>query len=144
VVYNVTPADFAAGDTWRVTVASFGAGRADGTIQITYPSGSPTSPLTTSFVVQPESASDVSVVVLRGPGAISAQSVWTGSPNNLALIINGPGQVNFYAREDGGSPLSVNYNVTPADFAAGSNWLVRLVSFSPNTNTDGLINITYP
>jgi hypothetical protein len=144
VTYNVTPADFANGDTWRVTIASFGTGRADGNIDITYPSGSPTSPFTNDFAVLPDSGADVSVIVLRGPGVIAAQSTWSGTPNNLALIVNGPGQTNAYARQDGGSPLSVSYAVTPANFAAGSNWMVRLVSFAANTNTNGQINLIYP
>ncbi|HEX8221391.1 MAG TPA: hypothetical protein VF914_19540 [Chloroflexia bacterium] len=144
VSYTVTPADFAAGDTWLVTVGSFGTGRADGSIQITYPSGSPTNPFQDNFVVAPNTGSDVSVVVLRGPGPIAAQANWTGTPNNLALIINGPGQVGYYARQDGNSPLSVNYVVTPADFAAGSNWRVSLVSFSTDTNTSGNIQLAFP
>jgi hypothetical protein len=144
VSYVVTPADFAAGDTWRVAVASFGAGQAEGSIQITYPSGSPTSPLQTTFVVSPSSGSAVNVVVLRRAGAIAAQANWSGSPANLALIINGPGQVNAYAREDGPSPLSVHYDVTADNFAAGANWLVRLSSFSAGTDATGNIQMAYP
>jgi hypothetical protein len=144
VNYTVTPADFAAGDTWLVTVASFGTGQAEGSIQITYPSGSPTSPFQDNFVVAPSTGEDVSVVVLRGPGPIAAQANWTGTPNNLALIINGPGQVSYYARQDGNSPLGVNYVVTPADFAAGANWRVSLVSFSTGTNTTGNIQLAFP
>ncbi|HEX8229286.1 MAG TPA: hypothetical protein VF826_08230 [Chloroflexia bacterium] len=144
VAYTVTPADFATGDTWRVAVASFGAGEAEGSIQITYPSGSPTSPLQTNFVVSPNSGSAVSVVVLRGPGPLAAQTNWTGTPANLALIINGPGQTGFYARQDGPSTLSANYVVTPADFAAGANWLVRVVSFSAGTDTSGHIQMAIP
>jgi hypothetical protein len=144
VTYTVTPADFATGDTWRVAVASFGAGDAEGSIQITYPSGSPTSPLQTTFVVSPNSGSAVNVIVLRGAGPIAAQTNWTGTPNNLALIINGPGQTAAYNRQDGPSPLSVNYVVTPDDFAAGANWLVRVVSFSAGTDTTGNIQIAFP
>jgi hypothetical protein len=144
VSYTVTDADFATGDTWRVTVASFGTDRADGNIEITYPSGSPTVPFTNDFVVQPESGSEVSVIVLRGPGAITGQATWSGTPANLALLINGPGQVGYYARQDGPSGLVVNYVVTPDDYAAGSNWVVRLVSFAANTNTTGQINIIHP
>ncbi|MDQ5824638.1 MAG: hypothetical protein M3441_10580 [Chloroflexota bacterium] len=144
VSYTVTPADFATGDTWRVAVASFGTGEAEGSIQITYPSGSPTSPLQTNFVVSPNSGSAVNVVVLRGPGPVAAQMNWTGTPANLALIINGPGQTGFYARQDGPSVLSVNYVVTPADFAAGANWLIRAVSFSAGTDVTGNIQMAYP
>jgi len=144
VSYTVTPANFAAGDTWLVTVASFGSGQAQGTVQITYPSGSSVSPVTNNFVVAPGNGEEVSVLVLHGAGAIAAQSNWTGTPTNMALIINGPGQVGYFARQDGPSPLSVNYNVTPANFAAGDTWLVSLVSFNSGSNATGQINVTYP
>jgi hypothetical protein len=144
VIYNVTPADFATGDTWRVTIASFGTGDATGSIQLTYPSGSPASPLQTDFVVSPNSGSAVNVVVLRGPGPVAAQMNWTGTPASLALLINGPGQTGYYARQDGPSVLSVNYVVTPADFAAGPNWLIRAVSFSAGTDATGNIQMSFP
>ena len=142
VTYTVTPADFAAGNTWRVSVASFGAGQAEGSVEINYPSGAPV-PLVDNFSVSPNSARGIAVLVLRGPGAIKAQANWSGIPASLALIVNGPGQVNSYARQDGGSPLQVTYNVTPADLAAGNIWRVSFVSFS-DTNLNGTINLTYP
>ncbi|MDQ5826291.1 MAG: hypothetical protein M3441_19020 [Chloroflexota bacterium] len=144
VAYTVTPEDFAAGDSWRLTVGSFGAGSAEGNIQITYPSGSPTSPVQDNFVVSPNSGKAVNLLVLRGPGPIEAETTWSGTPNSLALIVNGPGQVNAYARQDGGSPLSVNYVVTPADFAAGANWRVSVVSFSAGSQLEGNIQMTFP
>jgi uncharacterized protein GlcG (DUF336 family) len=144
VSYTVTPANFAAGNTWLVSVASFGTGQAQGTIQITYPSGSSISPLSNDFVVAPGSGAEVSALVLKGPGAISGQASWTGTPSNLALIINGPGQVGYFARQDGSSPLSVSYTVTPANFAAGDTWLVSLASFNAGSNANGVINLTYP
>jgi hypothetical protein len=44
-------------------------------------------------------------------GTINAGATWTGTAANLALILNGPGQVGYYARNDGSSPLSLNYSI---------------------------------
>jgi hypothetical protein len=143
VAYTVTSGDLAAGDTWRVSIASFGTGRDDGTVRITYPSGSGTVPFTDDFAVGPDFGSAVNVIVLRGAGAIGAQATWSGVPPDLALIVNGPGQVGYYAREDGSSPLSVNYSVTPADFATGDSWRVSLTGFSA-PDVEGSIQLTYP
>ncbi len=141
--YNVTAADLAAGDTWQVTVASFSTGRADGTVQITYPSGSSQSPFEDQFAILNGSGKVVSVLVLKRPGTIEAQAAWTGSPASLAHIINGPGQVGYFARNDGPSPLSVSYTVTADNLAGGDTWRVSLVSFS-TPSAEGNISLTYP
>ena len=143
VAYNLTAADFAAGSDWRVTVASFGAGRAEGTLQITYPSGAKVTPFKDNFVVQPNYGSVIHVLALRGAGPISARTAWTGTPANLAFIINGPGQVGYYARQDGPSPLSVGYTVKANDLNQGNTWRVSLTSFS-DANAKGSVKITYP
>ncbi len=142
VAYTVTAADLAAGDDWRVTIASFGAARADGTVRVIYPSGSST-PFSYEFSVDPGFGSAANVLVLRDAGSIEAQATWLPASSGLALIVNGPGQVGYYARQDGTSPLSVQYAVTPADLAPGDTWLVRLVAFSPLT-VEGNISLTYP
>ncbi len=143
VSYTVTAADFAAGDTWWVSVASFGAGEANVTVRITYPSGSSVSPFTEQTMVKPGYGRAVNLLVLRGAGNIQAQANWSGTPANMALIINGPGQVGYYARKDGPSPLSVSYNVTASDFAAGDTWRVSLTALSA-PGAEGAINLTYP
>ncbi len=142
VAYTVTAGDLATGDDWRVTVASFGTAQADGTIRVSYPSGSST-PFSYNFSVDPGFGSAANVLVLRDAGSIEAQATWLPAPSSLALIVNGPGQVGYYARQDGSSPLSVQYTVTPADLAPGDTWLVRLVAFSP-LMIEGSIDLTYP
>jgi hypothetical protein len=142
VAYTVTAADLAAGDDWRVTVASFGTARADGTVRVIYPSGSST-PFSYEFAVDPGFGSAANVLVLRDAGSIEAQATWLPASSGLALIVNGPGQVGYYARQDGTSPLSVQYTVTPADLAHGDSWLVRLVALSALT-VEGNISLTYP
>jgi hypothetical protein len=143
VAYTVTAADLGTGADWRVTVASFGSERADGTVRITYPSGSSSSPFVTQFAVGPGFGSSVSVIVLNGAGQIDAQASWTPPGSSLGFIINGPGQVGYYARQDGSSPLGVSYTVTPADLSHGDTWRVSLTAFSP-MNVGGSVNLTYP
>jgi hypothetical protein len=148
VTYDVTTTDLAAGDHWRVTVASFGSGQANGTVEITYPSGSSVSPFSTTFVVKPGSASSVSVIVLRrlllgSGGSIEGRATWTGTPAELALIINGPGQVGAYARRDGPSPLAVKYDAPATELDKGDSWRVSLAAFSA-ANAQGEIKLYYP
>jgi hypothetical protein len=143
VAYNVTGGDLAAGDTWRVSVASFGSARADGTVRITYPSGSGATPFVTDFSVAPGFGGAISVIVLRGAGSIDAQATWAAPSSSLGFIINGPGQVGYYARRDGTSPLGVQYAVTSGDFGHGDTWRVSLTAFSP-LSVEGTVNLTYP
>ena len=142
--YNVNASDFASGDTWRVTIANFGDNRAEGTITISYPGGSSSGNFTDSFVAQPSSGSVVHVLVLEANGRIDTEAIWNGNPASLALIINGPGQVGYYAREDGSSPLSVNYNVTLTDFGFGDYWRVSFITFSQTNGVDASISLIYP
>jgi hypothetical protein len=143
VVYNVTGGDFSAGDTWRVAIASFGDGEASGTVYLTYPSGSGAAAPGISFTISPDYGTAVNLIVLHGAGAINGRATWSGSPGTMALIINGPGQVGYYARNDGGSPLTVSYSVTPGDLGGGDLWRVSLTSFSA-ADADGSIEVTYP
>ena len=126
-----------------MAVASFGAGEASGTIYLTYPSGSGASVPGISFGISPNYGHAINLIVLHGAGAINATANWSGTPGTMALIINGPGQVGYFARQDGGSPLSVGYTVTPANLGAGDLWRVSLTAFSP-PDANGSITITYP
>ncbi len=45
-------------------------------------------------------------------GAITAEATWSGGAS-LALILNGPGQTGYFAREDGTSPLVLRFRLTP-------------------------------
>ncbi len=143
VILDVSPAQFDAGDTWSLTVASFGTGDADGDIEILYPSGSTTRPFAGTFNITYNTVSSIDLLVLSRAGLIEAEASWTGAPSSLALIINGPGKIGAYARNDGGSPLSVSYNVTDADLNYGDTWRVSLVSFS-EADAEGTIKLTYP
>ena len=76
-------------------------------------------------------------------GKISAEVRWDGTAEKLALILNGPGQVGYYAREDGSSPLYLTYGVSKEDIKKGTEWRISVVNFYRG-DADGFIKITYP
>ena len=87
--------------------------------------------------------SDIFNFTVNNVGTIFAEATWTGNASNLALILNGPGQVGYYMQEDGTSPLSLNYTVTSADLSKGKDWRISIINFEEG-NADGTVMITYP
>lgn len=81
--------------------------------------------------------------IVGTPGEIRVQAEWTGTAGNLALILNGPGQVNAYARQDGTSPLEIRYPVTGADVSKGETWTIGIWNFGGGT-ADGDLILTSP
>lgn len=83
------------------------------------------------------------------PGTIRAQVTWQGTAQRLAIILNGPRRpdqpnpVGFYARNDGGSPLEIQYNVTAEDIRRGISWRVSVVNFETG-NAVGRVTVTFP
>ena len=76
-------------------------------------------------------------------GKISAEVRWDGTAEKLTLILNGPGQVGYYAREDGSSPLYLTYDVSEEDMKKGTEWRISVVNFYRG-DADGFTKITYP
>jgi hypothetical protein len=66
---------------------------------------------------------------VKKPGPIEATLTWNSNDCPLALILNGPGQRNAFARKDGASPLSLEFAVTEQQFAKGSDWSVTVACF---------------
>ena len=81
---------------------------------------------------------------VKAAGTIRVQANWTGSAPRLALILNGPGQVGYYQRADGPSPLTVTQEVTPAILAKGTAWSVSIVNFGRSGQAAGTIQLEYP
>ena len=77
------------------------------------------------------------------PGTIRAQAQWSGNVA-LALILNGPGQVGYFDRKDGNSPLVVTYQVTQETINKGTAWKISVVNFSKTVAATGNIRIEYP
>ena len=74
-------------------------------------------------------------------GTINDEATWTGSAANLTLILNEPGQIGYYTRKNGPSPLSLSYNT--ADLSKGTDRRLSIVNFGCGDPT-GTVTTTYP
>lgn len=81
---------------------------------------------------------------VEAPGPLQAKVQWTGTANKLALILNGPGMTQAYARQDGPSPLSLSFTITPELFAKGTNWTISVANFQAGASVQGTIQVTPP
>ncbi|MCB0578234.1 MAG: hypothetical protein KDD10_02845 [Phaeodactylibacter sp.] len=88
-------------------------------------------------------AKEVVELEVTQPGNIIATAEWHPGKAELALILFGPGQMNYYRRSDGGSPLELKYAVKEVDNAEGSAWRVKLVNQSGEA-VEGVLRISYP
>lgn len=83
------------------------------------------------------------------PGTITARVNWQGTAQRLALILNGPRRtdlpnpVAFYARNDGASPLAIQYTVTAEDIRRGISWRVSVVNFETGS-AQGQLTVSFP
>lgn len=74
-------------------------------------------------------------LTVEGPGKIEVTASWTGSAQELVLILNGPERpelpnpVAYYERTLGSSPLKLIYTVTAKDLERGKRFQVSLVNF---------------
>ncbi len=77
-------------------------------------------------------------------GQLTVSVDWAGVPRSLAVILNGPGQVGYFAREDGPSPLSLAYTWTQEDLQKGSEWSLTILNVSGKSVSQVSINIECP
>jgi len=87
---------------------------------------------------------DVFNVKIERPGPLAVHAAWQGSASSLALILNGPGQTGYYARQDGASPLRISFEITPELLRLGNEWTISIVNFSSRGSASGVILIEYP
>jgi hypothetical protein len=80
------------------------------------------------------------------PGPISVQLSWSPPELPLALILNGPGQVGYFARQDGRSPQKLVYGVTDKDVAKGTDWRISVTCFGDldSTAIDYKLDLSFP
>lgn len=88
----------------------------------------PASTISRSFALQANGRVNIDVL-LPAAGKLEARAEWAGTATTLALILNGPGQSQAYARRDGMSPLLLAFDISPALFAKGNAWRLSVVNF---------------
>jgi hypothetical protein len=80
---------------------------------------------------------------VQGAGRIEARAEWSGAAGTLTLILNGPGQTGYYARQNGKSPLSLSFKVTDDHVARGNKWTLSVVNFGAGS-AQGKVVIRVP
>lgn len=83
-------------------------------------------------------------LTIGSPGKIRVTATWSGTAGSLALILNGPGQTQYYARQDGSSPLSLEFNPTQELLNKGSDWKISIVSFKSDVSAQGNVVFRLP
>lgn len=77
------------------------------------------------------------------PGSIHAVVEWTPAKTSLAVILFGPGQMNYFVRNEGKSPQEIKYTVTDRHTALGHEWRISVVNMTEE-KVEGKVNVTYP
>ncbi|MBM3304753.1 MAG: hypothetical protein FJY79_02250 [Candidatus Aminicenantes bacterium] len=98
--------------------------------------------VTRSFNFSGQSRETVEIEVIS-PGRLEVKAQWTGSAAKLALILNGPDRVQYYARQDGQSPLALSFDFNQSHLAKGKDWKVSVAFFGEGT-ARGKIEIHLP
>jgi len=80
---------------------------------------------------------------ITSPGNLSAEARWQGSASSLALILNGPGRAQYYARKDGSSPLRLSFSVSSSYLASGTNWKLTVVNFNRSGEAEGELSWSF-
>lgn len=72
-------------------------------------------------------------IEVTSPGKLEVKAQWTGSAAKLALFLNGPDRTQFYARQDGQSPLTLSFDFNQSHLAKGKDWKVSVALFGEGT-----------
>lgn len=83
-------------------------------------------------------------LTLASPGRIKATADWSGTAGRLALILNGPGMAQYYARRDGRSPLVLEFEVTQELLAKGAAWRLSVANFEAGSSAQGTVKVELP
>lgn len=126
-----------------VVLAAAGAGLA----QISTQSGGTPSVEKSAFVSRSFNLSgqgrETVEIEVPSPGKLEVKAQWTGSAAKLALILNGPDRTQFYARQDGQSPLTLSFDFNQSHLAKGKDWKVSVALFGEGT-ARGKVEIHLP
>jgi hypothetical protein len=80
---------------------------------------------------------------ITAAGKLEAEAEWTGTADKVAIILNGPGQTQYYARKDGRSPLSIAFTFTERHLSKGDSWKLSVAVFGDGT-AKGKVEVRLP
>jgi len=78
---------------------------------------------------------------IKEPTIIKVTATWVQKNIKLTLILNGPGQIGYYARKDGYTPLTLEFEVTQNLINKGEGWKISLVNYNKGKIAIGKLNI---
>lgn len=76
-------------------------------------------------------------------GVIFATAEWTPQESPAALILYGPGQMNYYVRKDGKGPLKLEFTVTARHLSRGKEWSVAVLN-QQEEKISGMLTVRFP
>ncbi len=77
------------------------------------------------------------------PGVITAEAEWLPTVSPAALILYGPGQMNYYLRNNGESPQKLEFNVTERHVARGTEWSIVVLN-QQDVKISGMLKVRFP
>lgn len=81
--------------------------------------------------------------ILTEPGVITAEAEWLPADSPAALLLYGPGQMNYYLRKEGKSGEKLEFTVTDRHIARGTEWSVVVLN-QQDTKISGLLKVRLP
>ena len=81
---------------------------------------------------------------VRQRGRITARLSWSPPERQLTLILNGPGQVGYFARKDGVSPIEIAFDVTDKNVSAGTDWAITAFGDLGATVINYKLDLSFP
>lgn len=84
---------------------------------------------------------EVIEIDVEAPFTVEAEAKWSGSAENLSLILNGPGKRGYYARVNGESPLRMVYRVSDKVNTREIKWTLTVANFYPRQKAQGEVFI---
>lgn len=77
------------------------------------------------------------------PGIITAEAEWLPAESPAVLLLYGPGQMNYYFRQEGNSGRKMEFTVTERHIARGTDWSVAVLN-QQDTKISGLLKVHFP
>jgi len=96
-----------------------------------------------SEFVLPAGERKVIEIEIAQPGDLKVEAAWQEASSALAIILNGPGRAQYYARKDGPSPLALSFKISSTLVELGKSWKISVVNFNRSGQVQGSVRYTF-